>query len=556
MKRYLYLLTSLFLLVSQLGTSQIYQKTDQRGISNYYTDALLLPDSIVILSEGIQESGQLHAALRAETPFEEVLWEVIPEDTNEVFLFNELISIDENTFGVLGFRQFCCDCTPPVAFYQIRSIENGELLEEVNEVIPMNFGNNAFINREFSVAMTDWGFTVPNYNGNEQTVFNFTDQGDLISTYTLPPGSASASGFEGDFITRSGSKIYRFDELGNALDSVAVSSDIYALASSENALAALDNETLTLFDSNLDVTESISITQGNYLISGTSSGFTLVNAEKFYRISESGEIEIEYGYTAILNFEVEDITAQDDLYILAGAKRSDAFSLDQISHRHAAWQMHDNGGAAELWHTDLTLVDISIDELELNESDFYITYNASVSVTVANTGSFPVSSFYLNHAQAAGICHPFFQNEFYEETILHLGETTVSMPSISGFTLPSTADSIWLNICVFVTNPMDQMDWDVSDDSICISDYYFLSTNDINLGSFVKVYPNPARDVLRIDSELAYSEISMINTLGQIVETKIFNGQGYLDISHLIPGFYLLKIETERGQVTKKIVID
>lgn len=555
MKNNLYLLA--FLFVSQLCAGQISQKTDQRGISNYYLDALLLPDSTVILSEGIQESGKLRAALKAENPFEDtLLWEITSNETSEVTLFNELIEIDENTFGVLGFRQSCCDCTQPIAFYQRRSIATGELLNEIDEMIPLDFMNNAFINSEYSVALTDWGFTVPNFSGNNQTIFNYSMQGDLISTYTLGNSSGPYSGFEGDFVGYAGNKIYRFDANGNALDSVDVSSDLYALASSQNALAALTDGTLTLFDSNLEITETVSLAEGSYHISGTNSGFTLVNDQNFYRINNSGSIEMEYEYTPNQNFEVAAISAQDNIYVLAGAKRSEAFSIDFITHQHAAWQLHDNEGFAQLWHTNLSLVDISIDALEINDSNFYIYYNASVSVTVANTGTFPVSSFYLNHAQSAGICFPFFEKKYYEESISHLGETTVTMQSISGYTLPPFAtDSIFLKFCVFVTNPMDQMDWDVSDDSICISDYYFLSTEDIDLSSFVKVFPNPATDLIRVETELQLRSFEIFNAQGKQVSTSPWNTTNGIDISNLPPGFYLLTLQTDHGPVTKKINI-
>ncbi|HKL40384.1 MAG TPA: hypothetical protein VJ894_06880, partial [Cryomorphaceae bacterium] len=126
-------LTTLILIFSQSCFAQIFQKTDQQGISNYYTNALLLPDSTLILSEGVQESGALRSVLKAENIYGEVLWEVISEDTTEVLLYQNLLRIDENTFGALGYHQSCCDCGNPVSIYEIRSIETGELIEQENQ---------------------------------------------------------------------------------------------------------------------------------------------------------------------------------------------------------------------------------------------------------------------------------------------------------------------------------------------------------------------------------------------------------------------------------------
>lgn len=548
-------LTSLFLLFTQFSSAQFFQKTDQRGISNYYTTAMLLPDSTLILSEGIQESGALRSALKAENIDGEILWEILSEDTTEVLLYQNLILIDENTFGVLGYHQTCCDCSNPVTIYETRSIETGELIEQEVQVLPNVIVNNAFLNNQRSATRTSWGFSIINSGFTTSTVFNLSSQGDLLDFYTVPGVIKNTASLNGDLIVPSNQTLYRHDVEGEALDSVEVSGAPLAIANSTNTVALLFGATIVLFDSNLDEIGTTAILEGDYLISGTESGFTLVSEEMFYRIADDGTIEMEFEFQPISGFEAETITALDDIYVLAGAKRSESFSIDQISHRHAAYQIHDNGGSANLWHTDLTLTDIVIDEIELVQGDFYVDYNATVSVTVENTGSFPVEGFYLNHAQSSGICFPSIQHFYRAETIPNFESLTLTLSGVSGYTLPSSGDSLFLRVCVFATNPMDQMDWDLSDDSICSEEYYTLSIEDVDLSNFIEVHPNPSVGRFTVESMLRMERIQIFNAHGRLIKEINTSGMHTLNVEDLPTGLYLIKIYTEKGPVTKKMVI-
>ncbi|QRM89059.1 T9SS type A sorting domain-containing protein [Lacinutrix sp. WUR7] len=81
-----------------------------------------------------------------------------------------------------------------------------------------------------------------------------------------------------------------------------------------------------------------------------------------------------------------------------------------------------------------------------------------------------------------------------------------------------------------------------------------LSTNNTALEDNIHVYPNPADAILNIASSKnqTISSISLFNILGKkVLTTKAET----MDISSYPSGIYLLKIATEKGEVTKKIVI-
>jgi Leucine-rich repeat (LRR) protein len=75
----------------------------------------------------------------------------------------------------------------------------------------------------------------------------------------------------------------------------------------------------------------------------------------------------------------------------------------------------------------------------------------------------------------------------------------------------------------------------------------------------VKLYPNPARDVLTIDFEAGtdYSaDVSIFNTQGRIVMQEIIsNGKSELNVSSLKQGVYFVKINTSNFNKTIKLVI-
>jgi hypothetical protein len=75
--------------------------------------------------------------------------------------------------------------------------------------------------------------------------------------------------------------------------------------------------------------------------------------------------------------------------------------------------------------------------------------------------------------------------------------------------------------------------------------------------SSIKIYPNPTMGILQIVSEsVNIHKIDIFNVLGKKVLTqKAKNGrQKTINISHLPTGMYFVRITTETGTVTQKVV--
>lgn len=73
----------------------------------------------------------------------------------------------------------------------------------------------------------------------------------------------------------------------------------------------------------------------------------------------------------------------------------------------------------------------------------------------------------------------------------------------------------------------------------------------------VKVYPNPVRDRLHVESNAPIHQMSLIASNGMIVENKNHEGNVIeLDLKGYSKGIYMLRLVTDEGVITKKVVLD
>lgn len=79
--------------------------------------------------------------------------------------------------------------------------------------------------------------------------------------------------------------------------------------------------------------------------------------------------------------------------------------------------------------------------------------------------------------------------------------------------------------------------------------------NNTNKDLFLKIYPNPAKDILTIQTKEKGSLV-LYNAKGQIlIEQNIQNLENEIDISRFANGLYMIAFSTEKGQSYQKIII-
>jgi len=111
--------------------------------------------------------------------------------------------------------------------------------------------------------------------------------------------------------------------------------------------------------------------------------------------------------------------------------------------------------------------------------------------------------------------------------------------------------------CIHVDNveyANNQPNWH-KDETAIYSEDCNLSINENELQQIINIYPNPVNNILYIENNknIDIVKITVYNILGKVVLIKknIFN---QLNLSVLKSGILFVKIETENGTITKKII--
>ena len=109
-----------------------------------------------------------------------------------------------------------------------------------------------------------------------------------------------------------------------------------------------------------------------------------------------------------------------------------------------------------------------------------------------------------------------------------------------------------VEMCYTVTSEYNNCESDPSNE-VC---FHLESIDEIGENE-VSLYPNPASNYITLTSIHKITRITLTNYIGQIVYVEDVNGDSRVELNtNSYPaGVYLVKIETESGVVTKRIII-
>jgi len=86
--------------------------------------------------------------------------------------------------------------------------------------------------------------------------------------------------------------------------------------------------------------------------------------------------------------------------------------------------------------------------------------------------------------------------------------------------------------------------------------YYPNSINETSVSQF-QIFPNPASNEVNIKGNVAPKALHLYNIFGQILyENAQCTANMKISVATLPAGIYFIKIDTEQGNVTQKIVIN
>lgn len=87
-----------------------------------------------------------------------------------------------------------------------------------------------------------------------------------------------------------------------------------------------------------------------------------------------------------------------------------------------------------------------------------------------------------------------------------------------------------------------------------VTTFQNLSVSENSKDDTVKVYPNPANDVINAEGDSAIKTIELYDIYGRLLQTNLINtNKTILDLSQRATGTYFLKITTEKGQKVEQI---
>ena len=75
-------------------------------------------------------------------------------------------------------------------------------------------------------------------------------------------------------------------------------------------------------------------------------------------------------------------------------------------------------------------------------------------------------------------------------------------------------------------------------------------------GTPISIYPNPATNVLNVDVSGKMQQLTLINLAGQMVYSQeVEAGTTSIELNGFMSGLYFVRIENEKGTITRKVII-
>lgn len=183
----------------------------------------------------------------------------------------------------------------------------------------------------------------------------------------------------------------------------------------------------------------------------------------------------------------------------------------------------------------------------------------NTSLTIQNTGKDTIQSINVgfNHAQYAYICDSEIANKWRvdnlnlapnKKTIISLGTLFLNNQRAQDF-----SSSLLFNVALVNDKPNSE-----PNKGFFQVNYTITATNDKNLVNNVQIYPNPATQVIHINSPEEYiQQVDIFDLMGKNILSQNIDNQQFTTISieNLPHGFYKILIKKEKTVTTAKLIV-
>ena len=182
-------------------------------------------------------------------------------------------------------------------------------------------------------------------------------------------------------------------------------------------------------------------------------------------------------------------------------------------------------------------------------SQMYVS--SSTATTVEGGVNIEVSTYCATVPNYLGYTYTINANQINISLCYHITILLMETTSTHDLFIPTPTYSNYIvNLTIYSSTSQTECDYStaINTSSIPLSNVSF---NEI--GKEVKIFPNPSKGYLQIETEYhSINYVKIYNITGQLVKvsTSLHN-----DISDLKEGIYLVVLETEKGKIFKKIVL-
>ncbi|MBP6428994.1 MAG: T9SS type A sorting domain-containing protein [Bacteroidales bacterium] len=177
---------------------------------------------------------------------------------------------------------------------------------------------------------------------------------------------------------------------------------------------------------------------------------------------------------------------------------------------------------------------------------------ASVNYQLANvdTANFAVYQFTFATPVVASNFNLVFNTPAYTQTSSDVVLATTEVGCSSNLTRYINYNDEWTNIDeIFDGFDADMMMFPIVNGTVN-------SINNVDLNSLTYVYPNPAQDQVILASSIKMEKVEIFNMVGQkVYEASVSGISTTVNVSNFTTGTYVVKMFTEAGLATKKIVV-
>jgi len=479
---------------------------------------------------------------------QEVGLTVVPASNGSIIVaghsnYDDILVYKTNTSGDLSWSNTYGGNDEDIAF-KVRTISDGGYIivgstksygagEKDVILMKLNASGNVSWTQTFGTIKDDIGYDVIQTNDGGYIITgsayysNNVTEGRILLIKTNASGQETWSKMYGESMGNEGRHIMLDTDGGYLIFGTASNGFVLIIKTSSDGTAQWSTNFLPIGYGGPDLSQVIKTNDNGFAFVGTITKNSDLKQKAFFiKTDASGTVQFTKIYGTNFQNKGLGIAATSYGYLIAG--HSDSFSPN-------------------FWNIFYTRVDNSGNILgtEFIENLNYRGFNLQRSPDnmivgcggVSNSGSYLVKSD---------------ENGYTSCTNLSATLNTDSPSSLPGSPSWTTSGTL-----TSAAQTLSHTNVSLTTSTICLG----TGIDETDVSNLIKIYPNPATDILWIDGTELHikknSEVQLYNSLGKKVLTGKLNNsdRNYLNIKSLTKGIYLLKIQNSDHSFTQKLII-